>query len=231
MKRIAAAAFVALLSGFALAWPLSADSADEQTPAFAAQLRYIGRDTLTGLPARVDDRFIAETELAIERYGKDEGTAVPPPAPGPTDIRTMSIPSLGLSSVPVGRYGLDKFGRLDVPQDTSTIGWNPAYNSLPGEGGATFLAAHVYYGGRPGVFANLTTMKGGDRVEVSLSDGSVHTYRVTSVVDYALGTIDMGALLHGREGVESITLMTCSGQPNNGEYEFRTVVLAEREDS
>ena len=64
---------------------------------------------------------------------------------------------------------------------------------------------------------------------VGLNDWSSHRYRVTSVVDYALGAIDMGALLKGREGIESITLMTCSGPPNEGEYAFRTVVLAERE--
>ena len=46
--------------------------------------------------------------------------------------------------------------------------------------------------------------------------------------DYALGAIDMGALLRGREGIESITLMTCSGPPDEGDYPLRTVVLAER---
>jgi LPXTG-site transpeptidase (sortase) family protein len=197
-------------------------------PRFGQDLRYIGRDGLTGLPARVDDRFIAQVEEDIERYGQDERDPVPPPAPGPLDIASVSIARLGLSQVKVGRYGLDAFGRLDVPQDTSTIGWNPAYCSLPGEGGATFLAAHVFYAGRPGVFARLSTLTAGDQVQVALTNASTHTYTVTSVVDYALGAIDMGALLRGREGFESITLMTCSGPPNEGEYPLRTVVLAVR---
>lgn len=197
-------------------------------PGFGEHLRYVGRDGATGLPVRVNDRFIAETEKAIERYGQDAVEPVPPPAPGPVDIASVSIAKLGLSGTAVGRYGLDGFGRLDVPQDTNTIGWNPAYCSLPGEGGSTFLAAHVYYGGRPGVFAALSTLQHGDEVSVSLTDGSAHVYRVTSVIEYALGTIDMGALLKGREGFESITLMTCSGPPNEGEYAFRTVVLAVR---
>jgi sortase (surface protein transpeptidase) len=115
-----------------------------------------------------------------------------------------------------------------VPQDTGTVGWNPAYCALPGEGGATFLAAHVSYGGRPGIFAKLSTLLGGDDVTIALNNGTEHTYRATSVVEYALGTIDMGALLRGREGFESITLMTCSGPPDEGEYAFRTVVLAVR---
>jgi hypothetical protein len=197
-------------------------------PGFGENLRYIGRDGRTGLPTRVDDVFIYETEKAIERYGQDAREPVPPPPPGPTDIASVGIPKLGLKGVRVGRFGLDAYGRLDVPQDTSTIGWNPAYCQVPGEGGATFLAAHVSFQGRPGVFAQLSTLSPGDEVVVTRTDGEGYLYRVTSVVDYALATIDMGALLRGREGFESITLMTCSGPPNEGEYAFRTVVLAVR---
>lgn len=196
----------------------------------AAELRYVGRDPLTGMPARVDDRFISEVERSIERYGKDPGQPVQAPPPGAVDIVSVTIDQLGLRDAPVGRYGLDAYGRLDVPQDTSTVGWNPAYNALPGEGGATFFAAHFEYAGRPGVFNRLSALAPGDEIEVALSDGTRHRYRVTSNIEYALGTIDMGALLHGREGTESITLMTCSGPANEGEYAFRTVVLAERAD-
>ncbi len=198
-------------------------------PGFGEQLRYVGRDGLTGMPARVDDHFIAETERAIERYGLDAREPVPPPAPGPVDIAWVTIERLGITRARVARFGLDAYGRLDVPQDTTTVGWNPAYCALPGEGGATFLAAHVYFGGKPGIFARLSTLTSQDMIQIGLSDGSSHAYRVTSVVDYALGAIDMGAILRGREGVESVTLMTCSGPPNEGEYAFRTVVLTEKD--
>lgn len=207
---------------------MAAQSQSARATGLGAELRYVGRDPLTGMPARVDDRFIADAERAIERYGKDAGDPVPAPASGPVDVASMTIERLGLRDTPVGRYGLDAYGRLDVPQDAVTVGWNPAYNALPGEGGATFFAAHFEYAGRPGVFNRLSTLTAGDSVEVALSDGSRHSYRVTSTIEYALGTIDMGALLHGREGIESITLMTCSGPANEGEYAFRTVVLAER---
>ena len=51
-------------------------------PGFGEELRYVGRDGLTGMPARVNDRFIAETEKAIERYGRDAQQPVPPPHSG-----------------------------------------------------------------------------------------------------------------------------------------------------
>ena len=230
-----AAAGLVALAGVAVAgWWMPGSSAAQVPPVadgMAHELRYVGRDSLTGMAARVDDRFIAEVEESIERYGQEAREPVPPPPPGVVDVSRVSIPTLGLADVAVGRYGLDAFGRLDVPQDASTIGWNPAYNRMPGEGGGTFLAAHYEYGGQPGVFHGLSTMRAGDEVSVALSDGTVHIYRVTSVVEYELGAIDMGALLYAREGVESITLMTCSGPPSRGEYWYRTVVLAERVDS
>ncbi len=198
-------------------------------PGIAAQVHYLGRDALTGRATTVGDRFIAQRDESFETYYVEDRQPIPPPAAGPTDILSLSIPAIGVDA-PVRRYGVDAAGRLDVPQDTSTIGWNPAYASLPGEGGATFFAAHYEYRGVPGVFFGLSSLRSGDEVAVTLTDGSVYRYRVTSTVDYALASIDMGAILSGREGFESITLMTCSGPGDGGRYPLRTVVLAERID-
>lgn len=224
---LAAAAGVTLLlaGGFPRA-AAGAESPAVRPAGIGEQLRYIGRDPATGMATAVDDRFIAEVELAVERYGKDETDPVPPPPLEGADVTSVSIPAVGVEAR-AGRYGLDNFGRIDVPQDTRTIGWNPGYASLPGTGGATFFAAHFEYRGVPGVFFRLSTLEEGDEVAVVLSDGNRHRYRVTSTIDYALGAIDMGAILSGREGIESITLMTCSGPANEGEYPLRTVVLAE----
>ncbi len=230
LRVLASAAALAgslALLGLLPGGPLAVTAAEPgEALALADQLRFIGRDGLTGMPVTVNDRFIAEVERAIERYGIDESQPQPPPPVGADDVRAVAIPVLGVEA-PAGRYGLDRYGRLDVPQDTRTVGWNPAYTALPGSGQSTFFAAHFEYRGVPGVFHRLSALRAGDELRVNLASGQAATYRVTSTVDYALGAIDMGALLTGREGVESLVLMTCSGPANEGNYPLRTVVLAE----
>ena len=225
---LAAVGLIASLAALPLI-PAAGESPVPAAPNLGAQLRYIGRDTATGMAATVNDRFIAEVERSYAVYGIEETGAIPPPPAAGNDIVRLAVPALGIDA-PVQRFGVDRYGRLDIPQDTSTIGWNPAYSSLPGEGGSTFFAAHYEYGGRPGVFRQLSTLPEDAIIAVSLSDGTTANYRVTSVVDYVLESIDMGAILRGREGRESITLMTCSGVPNARGYSERTVVLAERAD-
>ncbi len=196
-------------------------------PSLQAQLRYVGRDGASGMSARVDDRYIAEVDESYVNYGKVETVAIPPPPVTDRDVSRLVIPSLGINAN-VDRYGVDRFGRLDVPSDASTIGWHPAYSGMPGDGDSSFFAAHVSWAGGPGVFANLSTLQPGAEIQVVDSTGAIARYTVTSVVDYPLATIDMGALLDGRPGIEGIVLMTCSGPPNEGEYPLRTVVLAVR---
>src|SRR6185437_14522737 len=89
---------------------------------------------------------------------KDAGTPVPPPPAVPgADVATLTVPALGIDAAPVKRYGVDEYGRLDVPQDNHTVGWNPAYAALPGTGGSTFFAAHYEFGGQPGISKNFPT--------------------------------------------------------------------------
>jgi sortase (surface protein transpeptidase) len=197
----------------------------DNAPSLASQLRYIGRDGSTGQPVRVDDRFIAAVEKDFEEYGKVERQAYPPPPLGDDDITRLLIPAIGVDAA-VARYGIDLYGRLDVPADAATVGWHPAYSDIPGTNGATFMAAHVSWAGRPGVFSKLNLLPEGSGVTIGLASGKSVAYRVTAVFDYPLETLDMGALLTGREGVESLTLMTCSGRPDEGEFPLRTVALA-----
>lgn len=201
-------------------------------PAFPAaaltdQLRYVGRDGATGLPNAISDRYIAAIERSYESYYVEDGDPVPPPALTGPGVAALHLPSLGVEA-PVIPLGLDSAGRLDVPHDAETVGWNPAFTGTPGIGSASFLAAHYEYSGTPGVFYRLSELRPGDEVVVKRSDGAEVRYRVRSAVDYALESIDMGAILKGLEGRESLSLMTCSGPGDGGRYPLRTLVLAER---
>lgn len=223
------AALAALLAAGGPVGENEAAAAPAAAPGLASQLRYLGRDPVTGLPTNVDEQFIAATRRAVERYGKDEqpARAPSPLTAGTIDVRSVVIPSLGVRPA-VTRMGVDRYGRLDVPDNNLNVAWYPDFSALPGDDGSTFLAAHFVHAGRPGVFNRLATLRPGDEVVVTLSNGANHRYLVRSTVDYHLGAIDMGAILRGLEGAESLTLMTCSGPPDEGEYAYRTVVLAER---
>lgn len=227
VMRSAALALLLLMGLAVIPAAYSAHAAGEQPPGIAAQLRYIGRDSWTGRPEPIAERAIFEIEASFENYNEETREPVPPPPVTGLDVVSIAAPGIGLTA-PVARYGLDRAGRLDVPQDAANVGWQPAYSSLPGAGGTTFFAAHYVFGSSAGVFFRLSALAPGELVAVTLSDGSVHTYRVTSNIDYALEAIDMGAILQGREGVESITLMTCSGPGDATGFPLRTVVLAER---
>jgi sortase (surface protein transpeptidase) len=225
---------LALLAAGALAAaslaPAGAQDSGSHAPeaGLARQLHYISRDPLTGMGSTVGDRFIAAVEESFETYYAEDREPIPPPELTGPAVTRLEIPALGVSAA-VASYGLDRAGRLDVPQDNATVGWNPGFTSTPGSGGSTFFAAHYEYLGSPGVFHELSSLQPGDEILVTLSDGAVLRYAVTSTIDYALATIDMGAILAGREGVESLTLMTCSGPGDGGRYPLRTVVLAEAE--
>lgn len=204
------------------------DAGAQPAPAgLAASLRYVGRDPATGMPEQIAERGIFEIEQAYEQYNEETREPVPPPPAAGVNIASVRVEAIGIEAR-VARYGLDRAGRLDVPQDAVTVGWHPAYSALPGGGGATFLAAHYVYGSQVGVFYELSSLTHGAVVSVVMTDGSEHRYRVTSVQDYPLASIDMGAILQGREGRESLTVMTCSGPSDGQTFAFRTVVLAER---
>ena len=133
MRRLTILATVVglLVGGFVIARPMVPEvSAEAAQRGLAEQLRYVGRDPMTGIAAPVDDRFIAEVEKSIERYGKDAGEPVPPPPAEGTDITWLSVPAIGIAKAPIARFGLDAFGRLEVPQDAQRVGWNPAYNTF-----------------------------------------------------------------------------------------------------
>ena len=74
--------------------------------------------------------------------------------------------------------GLRDNGTMEVPPDGSQAGWYTGAPA-PGELGPAVIAGHVDWGGHPGVFYHLRTLKPDDRIVVTREDGSTVTFRVT----------------------------------------------------
>ncbi len=126
---------------------------------------------------------------------------------------------------PVLSVGVDQENRFAVPA-ADTVGWYK-YSSLPGTAGATVLAAHVDYGGRPGAFFNLRELREGDRLEVDMSDGSTLVYQVTGNTQYDKSELPAEELFR-KEGEPVLQLITCGGtfDPNKRSYEANVVITA-----
>jgi len=87
----------------------------------------------------------------------------PNPGRAPTALR---IDALGIEA-PVGAYGVDRLGRMDVPDNVTEVGWYK-YGPAPGEPGSAVLAAHVDLAGPGrGLFFDLDELQPGELVVVS----------------------------------------------------------------
>jgi len=124
----------------------------------------------------------------------------------PTPVR-ISIPQIGIDGavVPVG---IADDRQLDVPF-ADTAGWYQHSATADGAG-ATVLAAHVDYGGGPGLFFNLRLAKVGDVIEVAQSDQSTTRYLVAEVALYDKADLPAEDLFRS-SGAHALHLVTCGG--------------------
>ena len=165
---------------------------------------------------------------AISRVPLRDGELVgdaPEYRPDPVAVRIGDI----ALEAPVLAVGVDDQNQLAVPA-ADTVGWY-RYSAMPGDPGATVLAAHVDYGGRPGAFFNLAELRSGDRIEVELSDGSVLPYRVTGNTQYDKTELPAEELFR-KDGSPVLQLVTCGGSfdPAERSYLANVVVTAVPDD-
>ncbi len=141
--------------------------------------------------------------------------------PQPAMVR---IGDIGLEA-PILSVGVDEQKQLDVPA-ADKVGWYK-HSSLPGEAGATVLAAHVDYGGKPGAFYNLADLRPNDVLEVEMTDGSVIRYRVTGNTQYDKTELPAEEVFR-KSGETVLQLITCGGEfdPGARSYLANVVVTA-----
>jgi sortase (surface protein transpeptidase) len=179
--------------------------------------------TETTAPAAASPSAIAATPAPSETQVESAAAATATTPLAPTLI---SIPAIGVSSTLVG-LGLAKDGALEVPTEAMTAGWYTG-SPVPGIVGPSVIAGHVHWSGVPAVFAHLADLRRGDRVIVSLSDGTTVIFAVDRVATYAKTQFPT-KLVYGDIAYPGLRVITCGGfDPVAKAYEANVIVFATR---
>jgi Sortase domain len=160
---------------------------------------------------------------AIEVHSARLADLEPPPRPPrPVGLR---VPELGVDA-PIVQVGVQAGGAMEVPRDVDTVGWY-RYGSVPGSPGSALLVGHVDSRSQgPGVFIELARLEPGDLVRVRTASGSWRGFEVVSRRLVPKDRLPEGVF--GRDGVPSLTLITCGGafDRDAGHYTHNVLVSA-----
>ncbi len=154
-------------------------------------------------------------------------TTVPPVAVVPVVARStpvsLRVPAIALS-VPLSTLGLNPDGTVQVPTNDIEPGWFRLGPS-PGQIGSAVILGHVDTYQGPGVFFQLRALLAGDQVQVSLADGAVVNFAVTSVEQYPKAQFPAQEVYQSH-GSSALQLVTCGGSfdTQTGHYLSNLVV-------
>jgi hypothetical protein len=156
--------------------------------------------------------------------------ATPPPVAAATATAPVrvALPARGIE-VPVDPVGVDGTGRMEVPPLAERGGWY-RFGADPGDAaGTTVVAAHVdsVASGGAGPFARLVEVRAGDRVDVTLADGTVRGYTVQEVTRFPKSEARWPDVFT-RDGLARLALVTCGGSFDRDarSYSDNVLVLA-----
>ncbi|MEU8651250.1 class F sortase [Streptomyces sp. NPDC048737] len=144
--------------------------------------------------------------------------ATPRPRPAPkgphvfprSRATRLAIPYLGLDA-PVMDLRLDSRRRLPAPpeDDPELVGWY-ADGPSPGGPGTAVAVGHLDTDSGPAVFAGLSELSRGRRVEVRRADGRTAVYRVDRIENYEKAHFP-DREVYGDRGRPELRLITCGG--------------------
>jgi len=143
-------------------------------------------------------------------------------------IARISVPRVGINA-PVETLTLDAKGAMQDPKTPTAAAWYD-FSARPGTKGNVVVAGHVdYYNYGPAVFWRLRDLKPGDKIEVTLQDGTVFNYEVATLKYYDAASAPVQEIT-GPTTYEAMTLITCGGSFNRGNlsYNQRLIVRATR---
>ncbi len=147
-------------------------------------------------------------------------------AGNPVRIR---IPGISVDAE-IERVGLTKNGLMDVPKSP----WNTAWykpGARPGETGSAAIAGHVdWVNGERAVFADLKTLKTGDKISILDDKGAVINFVVHKSKTYD-AEADAVDVFTSTDGKAHLNLITCKGEWDKTakQYTERLVVFTDKE--
>lgn len=167
-------------------------------------------------------------DVATGPVGGPAGTIAPraggaAPLGVPSRPTRLRLPRLGVAAV-VRPVGADRARTLALPSDPRVVGWYAGSASPGSATGSTVVAGHVdRVGWGPGVLTALTRLGAGDRVELTLADGQIAAYRVTSRLTYPKASLP-GSVFR-LDGRPVLTLITCGGPFDARTHHYRDNIV------
>lgn len=149
-------------------------------------------------------------------------------AAAPVSPLVLTIPTLGLSTALI-TLGLNQDGTVEVPADPDRAGWF-RLGTVPGRRGSSVILGHVDSEAGPAVFADLATLRPGDRVDVTLSDETTVAFEVERVATFANADFPAEEVYAATGRGPRMNLVTCGGDydRDRGGYQANVVVFTRR---
>jgi Sortase domain len=121
----------------------------------------------------------------------------------------VSIPALSVAGPLEDLVADPATGELAAPNDPSRAGWYAA-GVVPGDLGPAVIGGHVDSRSGPGVFFRLRSLRPGDLVDVTRSDGRTVRFSVIAVALYPKDEFPTEAV-YGPTSAPELRLVTCGG--------------------
>ena len=180
---------------------------------------------IAGLSGCSSPSYSGPGSPAIAHSNNAPPTSQADPAARSTPVR-VQIPSIAVDATLMD-LGLQDNGTMEVPPDGTQAGWYTGAPA-PGELGPAVIAGHVDWGGHPGVFYHLRTLKPDDRIVVTREDGSTAMFRVTRLEQVLKSNFPTKSV-YGNIDHAGLRLITCGGSfdPQARSYDRNVIVFAE----
>lgn len=152
---------------------------------------------------------------------------IPQPSSGPViaPVR-LAIPAIGVRSTVVPT-GIDRDGTTEIPENVDVLGWYK-FGPGPRDAGSTVVVGHRDGRGQGrGALYALGAVGVGDRITVTLDDGSRVGYRVVAREVLEKQAVPLREIF-ARAGDRRLTVISCGGvyDSSRGGYQSNVIVTA-----